>query len=148
MIKLTVKGLKDIQKMLNEEEKNIVNSMAHAHSKVASQAVKVLKQGLRTRAGRDTSDPGYMTSPKGALPFMHSGALRQSIGFKLLRHGKTVSSEVGSGASDASQVKYAKYLEGYNGDGIRPFLWAINKIYTPANIIKAFNNYYRISVKK
>lgn len=145
MIKLTIQGLKELEKTLKAEERRVVNSMAHAHSKVASESVKVLKQGLRTRAGRKPSDKNYMTSPKGALPFMHTGALRDSIGFKLVRHGNIVSSEVGSGAQEAREIEYAKYLEGRNGDGIRPFLWAAEKIYNPQNIIKAFNNYYKAS---
>lgn len=147
MIKLTVKGFKDITKALDEEEKNILSSMAKAHSFVASNAVKVLKQGLRIRAGRDSSDKNYANSPKGSLPYMHSGRLRDSIGFKLLRYGTNVLSEVGSGAN-GNAIEYAQYLEGKNGNGIRPFLWAIDKIYNAKNILKAFDDYYKIMVSK
>ena len=147
MIKLTIKGFKDITKALDEEEKNILASMAKAHSFVASNAVQVLKQGLRIRAGRDRSDKNYASSPKGSLPYMHTGRLRDSIGFKLLRYGTNVLSEVGSGAN-GHLIEYAQYLEGKNGNGIRPFLWAIDKIYNAKNILKAFDDYYKIRVGK
>lgn len=145
MLKFTIQGLKELEKNLKAEERRVMNSMAKAHSKVASQAVKVLKTGLSTRMGRKPSDKNYATSPQGALPFMHTGGLRDSIGFKLLRKGNKVFSEVGSGANDARQVEYAKYLEGRNNDGIRPFLWSIEKIYTADNIISLFNQYYKAS---
>jgi len=147
MIKLTVKGFNAILKAVDEEERNILNSMAKAHSKVASEAVKVLKVGLSQRAGRDYKDKNYANSPQGSLPFMHTGRLRNSIGFKLLRHGKTIFSEVGSGAS-TSPIDYAKYLEGENGKGIRPFLWAIEGIYNPKNILKMFDAYYKVQLGK
>lgn len=147
MIKLTAKGFDAILKAVDEEERNILNSIAKAHSKVASEAVKVLKTGLSQRAGRDYKDKNYANSPQGSLPFMHTGRLRNSIGFKLLRHGTTIFSEVGSGAS-TSPIDYAKYLEGENGDGIRPFLWAIEGIYNPKNIIKLFDAYYKVQLGK
>lgn len=145
MIKLTTTGFKELIKALDAEEQNVLSSMAKAHSKVASQAVKVLKVGLSQRAGRDSSDPSYENSPKGALPYMHTGRLRNSIGFKLLRYGKNILSEVGSGAS-SSPIEYAIYLEGDSGDGIRPFLWSISSIYNPTNILKAFDAYYQMKV--
>lgn len=147
MIKLTTKGFNAILKAVDEEERNILNSIAKAHSTVASQAVKVLKTGLSQRAGRDYKDPSYETSPVGALPYMHTGRLRNSIGFKLLRHGNTIFSEVGSGAS-TSPIDYAKYLEGENGNGIRPFLWAAEPIYNPKNILKVFNQIYKSILSK
>lgn len=146
MIKLTAKGFDAILKAVDEEERNILNSIAKAHSTVASQAVKVLKTGLSQRAGRDYKDPSYETSPKGALPYMHTGRLRNSIGFKLLKHGSTVFSEVGSGAS-TSPIDYAKYLEG-DGNGIRPFLWVAEPIYNPRNILKVFNQIYKSILSK
>ena len=146
MIKLTAKGFNAILKAVDEEERNILNSIAKAHSTVASQAVKVLKTGLSQRAGRDYKDPSYETSPEGALPYMHTGRLRNSIGFKLLRHGTTIFSEVGSGAS-GSPIDYAKYLEG-DGNGIRPFLWAAEPIYNPRNILKVFNQIYKSILSK
>lgn len=147
MIKLTAKGFNAILKAVDEEERNILNSIAKAHSTVASQAVKVLKTGLRIRAGKDYKDKNYRNSPKGALPFKHSGGLQTSIGYKLLRHGKTIFSEVGSGAS-ARPIDYAKYLEGENGNGIRPFLWAAEPIYNPRNILKVFNQIYKSILSK
>lgn len=142
MIKLTTKGFNSILKAVDEEERNILKSIAKAHSSVASQAVKVLKTGLNQRAGRNSSDKDYAVSPKGSLPYMHTGRLRDSIGFKLLSHGGTISSEVGSGAM-GNPIEYAKYLEGNNGDGIRPFLWACEKIYNPQNILKVFKQLYK-----
>lgn len=146
MIKLTTKGFDAILKAVDEEERNILNSIAKAHSTVASQAVKVLKAGLNQRAGRDYKDPSYETSPVGALPYMHTGRLRNSIGFKLLKHGNTIFSEVGSGAS-GNTIDYAKYLEG-DGNGIRPFLWAADPIYNPKNILKVFNQIYKSILSK
>lgn len=146
IIRLSVKGLEQMQKRLNAQEREVINAMAKAHSKVASEAVKELKQGLRNRAGRTPRDPDYANSPKGELPYMHSGALRDSIGYNLLRAGKQVFSEVGSGYLrffSIKEVKYAKWLEGNDGQGIRPFLWKIKDIYNAKNIIKKFNEYYR-----
>ena len=147
MIRLTAKGFDAILKAVDEEERNILTSITKAHSKIASEAVKVLKVGLSQRAGRDYKDKNYANSPQGSLPFMHTGRLRNSIGFKLLRHGKTIFSEVGSGAS-TSPIDYAKYLEGENGNGIRPFLWAIEGIYNSKNILKMFDAYYKVQLDK
>ena len=137
MIKLTTTGFKELIKALDAEEQNVLSSMAKAHSKVASQAVKVLKVGLSQRAGRDSSDPSYENSPKGALPYMHTGRLRRSIGYKVLTRGKKVSSEVGSGARGAA-IEYAQYLQGNNNDGIRPFLDYIEGIYNEETIKQEF----------
>ena len=50
MIKLTVKGLNELVRKLQEEERNAVLAMTKAHSKVAADATAKLKRGLSFRA--------------------------------------------------------------------------------------------------
>lgn len=141
MIKLTTKNFDKLTRFLSQEEKCIFTSMTKAHSSIASNAATKLKRGLSDRHGRDYKADDYAVSPKGALPYAHTMRLRDSIGFKLLAKGNTVFSEVGSG-SHANPVKYANYLEGENGNGIRPFLWYIEPIYNVDTFIKKFWQYY------
>lgn len=92
-------------------------------------------------AGRKPSDKNYENSPKGSLPYGHTMALRNSIGFKVLRSGTGIKAEFGSGARK-SPIEYAKYLEGRNGNGIRPFLWAASGIFNADTIIEKFRKFY------
>ena len=142
MIKLTVKGLNELVRKLQEEERNAVLAMMKAHSKVAADATAKLKRGLSFRAGRSPKDKNYQNSPVGSLPYAHTLRLRDSIGYKILAQGRRVFSEVGSGAG-ASSVEYATYLEGRNNDGIRPFLWYIKNDYNPEKINKKFWEYFK-----
>lgn len=142
MIKLTVKGLNELVRKLQEEERNAVLAMTKAHSKVAAEATAKLKRGLSFRAGRSPKDKNYQNSPAASLPYAHTLRLRDSIGYKILAQGRRVFSEVGSGAGAAS-VEYAKYLEGRNNDGIRPFLWAVKNDYNPEKINKKFWEYFK-----
>lgn len=142
MIKLTVKGLNELVRKLQEEERNVVLAMTKAHSKVAADAASKLKRGLSFRAGRSPKDKNYQNSPKGSLPYAHTLRLRDSIGYKILAQGRRVVSEVGSGASKAA-VEYAKYLEGDHNNGIRPFLWEIKNDYNPETINKKFWEYFK-----
>ena len=142
MIKLTVKGLNELVRKLQEEERNAVLAMTKAHSKVAADATAKLKRGLSFRAGRSPKDKNYQNSPVGSLPYAHTLRLRDSIGYKILAQGRRVFSEVGSGAG-ASSVEYATYLEGRNNDGIRPFLWYIKNDYNPEKINKKFWEYFK-----
>lgn len=142
MIKLTVKGLNELVRKLQEEERNAVLAMTKAHSNVASEATAKLKRGLSFRAGRSPKDKNYQNSPAGSLPYAHTLRLRDSIGYKILAQGRRVFSEVGSGAG-ASSVEYAKYLEGRNNDGIRPFLWAVKNDYNAEKINKKFWEYFK-----
>lgn len=142
MIKLTVKGLNELVRKLQEEERNAVLAMTKAHSKVAADATAKLKRGLSFRAGRSPKDKNYQNSPAGSLPYAHTLRLRDSIGYKILAQGRRVFSEVGSGAG-ASSVEYAKYLEGRNHDGIRPFLWYADDVYNVKKINELFWKYFK-----
>ena len=149
MIKLTVKGLNELVRKLQEEERNALRAIAKAHSKVASEAVRKLKRGLNKRHGANPKDPKYKTSPKGSMPYAHSTDLRSSIGYRLVVSGRKIGSEVGSGAGTGGNkeggepVEYAVYLEGQNHDGIRPFLWYIKNDYTAEKINKKFWEYFK-----
>ena len=155
MIKLTVKGLNELVRKLQEEERNTLRAIAKAHSKAASEAVRKLKRGLNKRHGKDPSDPKYKTSPKGAMPYGHSMRLRSSIGYRLTVSGRKIGSEVGSGAAGAGgdtttgnkkggqPIEYAKYLEGRNHDGIRPFLWYADDVYNVKKINELFWKYFK-----
>lgn len=135
VLKVGIKGFAELNKKFEAEEKNTLSAITKAHSKVAAEAEKMLKRGLSWRAGRNQSDPEYQNSPKGSLPYMHTGRLRRSIGYKVLTRGKKVTSSVGSGARNEA-VEYAKYLQGNNNDGIRPFLDYIEGAYNE-EVIKA-----------
>jgi hypothetical protein len=73
---------------------------------------------------------------------MHTGRLRNSIGYKVTVKGNKVISEVGSGTRGLG-VEYAKYLQGYNNDGLRPFLDYIEGVYNAQTIDEAFLGYFR-----
>ena len=72
MIKLTVKGLNELVRKLQEAERNAVLAMTKAHSKVAAEATAKLKRGLSFRAGRSPKDKNYQNSPAGSLPYAHT----------------------------------------------------------------------------
>lgn len=127
---------------LGKESENTIKAIEKAHVKVASEAERMLKKGLSYRAGRDSSSPDYRNSPKGSLPYMHTGRLRNSIGYKVTVKGNKVISEVGSGTRGLG-VEYAKYLQGYNNDGLRPFLDYIDGVYNAQTIDEAFLGYFR-----
>lgn len=127
---------------LGKERENTIKAIEKAHVKVASEAERMLKKGLSYRAGRDSSSPDYRNSPKGSLPYMHTGRLRNSIGYKVTVKGNKVISEVGSGTRGLG-VEYAKYLQGYNNDGLRPFLDYIEGVYNAQTIDDAFLGYFR-----
>lgn len=147
MIKVTTKYFDNLLKSLAQEKKRIISAAVKANSYCGAQAVRVLKQGLSDRHGKKPSDPEYENSPAGALPYGHTMGLRDSIGFKQLRSGNSIFAEVGSGAN-RTPIEYAKYLEGRNHDGIRPFLWAIDGVFNPQAIIKKFNEYYEKAKEK
>lgn len=132
----------DLLTVLNREEQNVIMALEKAHSKAASEGEKMLKRGLSWRAGRDSSDAGYENSPKGSLPYMHSGRLRRSIGYKVRVSGKKVTSEVGSGAR-GTPIEYAQYLQGEHNDGIRPFLDYVEGVYNPQTIEAYFEQFYK-----
>lgn len=136
-IKIVLQGFKELDDALKQEQENTVKAISKAHIKTASDAERSLKRGLSWRAGKDPSDPTYRNSPKGSLPYMHTGRLRRSIGYKVLTRGKKVSSEVGSGARGAA-IEYAQYLQGNDNDGIRPFLDYIEGIYNAETIKQEF----------
>lgn len=140
-VQVQVTGFESLLNALKQEDKIQINAMRKAHTKVGTLAVKVLKEGLKNRFGKTPKDKKYANSPKGTLPYMHTGALRKSIGVKVLSNPNGVSSKVGSGVN-AYPIEYAKYLEGENHDGIRPFLWAISALYTPERVLEYFKKYY------
>lgn len=142
VLKFTVLGVKAVLDRLEAERKNTLTSMQKAHTKVAAQAVTKLKRGLAREHGRWPRDKDYRNSPKGSLPYKHSGRLQASIGFKVITRGNKVTSEVGSGAMGID-VDYAKYLEGRDGNGIRPFLAYIDKTYNAEKVIAAFKKIYK-----
>lgn len=145
-VSVTLKGLENALKALDKEQENQMRSMEKAQTKLCTQAVRQLKRALSHDGGRKGT---VRYSSKGDMPFMHTGQLRGSVGYKVLRAGKKVTSEVGSvmprhrfvGAD--REAPYAKYLEGRNHDGIRPFLWAIKDLYTTQRAITYFNEYYK-----
>lgn len=142
-MKLTVKmDAGNLIGAFGNEFQNTMQAISKAHTKVASEGERMLKKGLSWRAGRNSSSPDYQNSPKGSLPYMHTGRLRNSIGYKVLAHGNKVVSEVGSGVRGLG-VEYAKYLQGYNNDGIRPFLDYIEGVYNAQTIDEAFLEYFR-----
>ena len=141
MINITTKNFDKLLNLLDQETQNVFVSLVKAHSVLAADASKTLKQGLSQRAGRSKDDADYRTSPKGEMPYAHSMRLRNSIGFKVTLIGNKVSSEVGSGAM-ANTVEYAPFLEG-DGSGIRPFLWYIDNIYNEDELRAKFNELHR-----
>lgn len=140
-LKIVLKGFDELNKAFAQEEQNTIKAIQKAHSKAASEGERMLKQGLSWRAGRNPSDPSYQNSPKGSLPYMHSGRLRRSIGYKVLARGRKVTSEVGSGARGAA-IEYAQYLQGNNNDGLRPFLDYIDGVYNAETIKDEFLNIF------
>ena len=98
MINITTKNFDAMLKRLEEAEQKIRTAAVQANIAAASEAERTLKQGLSRRAGRKPSDKNYENSPKGSLPYGHTMALRNSIGFKVLRSGPGIKAEFGSGA--------------------------------------------------
>lgn len=123
---------------LNNVKKEAIEAAVYAHSYCASEATQWLKLNLSERYGRKPGAKDYRNSSPGELPYMHSGRLRNSIGFKVYLKGTLIESEVGSGAQGTAPVEYAKYLEGNDSDGIRPFLWAAEPVYNPDRIAEIF----------
>ena len=138
-LRITLKGTENILKALGKERENQITAMMKAQTKVATEAVRHLKRGLDHDGGRKY--PMRYSTP-GQLPLRHTGQLLDSIDFKVVRAGKVVKSEVGSGAKIRT-APYAKYLEGRNHNGIRPFLWAVRDLYNAQRVIAYFNKYYK-----
>lgn len=141
-LKIVLKCFDELNKSFEQEEQKTMQAITKAHVKAASDGERMLKIGLSWRAGKDPSDPSYRNSPKGSLPYMHTGRLRRSIGYKVLARGKKVTSEVGSGARGAA-IEYAQYLQGNNNDGIRPFLDYIDGVYNAEVIKDEFLNIFK-----
>lgn len=138
-ITITLSGFDELGKLLDKEPQNQVECMIKAQNKVAAQAVDKLKRGLSHNGGRGK---GSKSSPVGDMPYLHTGRLRSSIGFKMLAHKRDVETRIGSGAM-GNPIEYAKYLEGRNHDGIRPFLWAVQDLVTADRIMAYFDKYYK-----
>lgn len=138
-IKISVSGLDGVIGSLNNEPQNQLDAMIKAQSKLATQAVSYLKRGLSHNGGRGK---GQISSPKGQMPYLHTGRLRNSIGYRTKTKKGNAETQVGSGAM-GNPIEYAKYLQGRNGDGLRPFLWAVKDLVTPERLIAYFNDYYK-----
>ena len=138
-ITITLSGFDELDKRLSQEPQNQVECMIKAQNKVAAQAVDKLKRGLSHNGGRGK---GVKSSPVGDMPYLHTGRLRNSIGFKMLAKKKEVTTKIGSGAM-GNPIEYARYLEGRNHDGTRPFLWAVQELVTADRIMSYFNEYWK-----
>ena len=138
-ITITLGGFDELNDLLDKEPQKQVDAMIKAQTKLASQAEAKLKRGLSHNGGRGK---GARPSPKGDMPYLHTGRLRNSIGFKTVAHKNDVKTQVGSGAM-GNPIEYAKYLQGHNGDGIRPFLWAIKDLVTSERLVAYFNQYWK-----
>ena len=146
-INITVSGFDELGKLLDQEPQNQVEAMIKAQTKLSTQAVTKLKRGLAHYGGRagykgKRKENQYKTSPKGHMPYKHTGRLQESIGYKMLAHKRDVQSKIGSGVM-GNPIEYAKYLEGKNGDGIRPFLWAVQDLVTSDRLLAYFAQYYK-----
>lgn len=138
-IKITLSGFDELNDLLDKEPQNQVDAMIKAQTKLATQAVAKLKQGLSHNGGRGKN---AVSSPVGEMPYLHTGRLRNSIGFKTTAHKRDVKTEVGSGAM-GNPIEYAKYLQGRNDDGIRPFLWAVKDLITSERLLAYFDSFYK-----
>lgn len=138
-IKITVNGFDELNKLFDKEPQNQMDAMIKAQTQLASQAVAKLKRGLSHNGGRGK---GARPSPKGDMPYLHTGRLRNSIGFKMLAHKKDVQTKIGSGAM-GNPIEYAKYLQGRNDDGIRPFLWAVKDLVTSERLLSYFDKFWK-----
>lgn len=146
---IELKGFSELKALLAREQQNQAEAMVKAQIKVASESVRHLKKALSVSGGRrgqknarkGGSDP-YVTSPKGSLPYKHTGGLMRSIGFKNFANKNYIWTKIGSGVN-APPVEYAKYLEGYNHDGLRPFLQAIDTIVNANRVVAYFEKYYK-----
>lgn len=142
-IHITLRGIDELNALLDKEPQAQAEAMVKAQTLLATQAVGKLKRGLAHYGGRrGLKKGGYKTSPKGDMPYKHTGRLQASIGFKTTAHKRDVKSEVGSGVM-GHPIEYAKYLQGRKGDGIRPFLWAIKDLVTGERLLAYFDKYYK-----
>lgn len=138
-INITLGGFDELGDLLSTEPQRQVEAMIKAQTKVATQAVAKLKRGLSHNGGRGK---GAKSSPVGDMPYLHTGRLRDSIGFKMLAKKKEVTAKIGSGAM-GNPIEYAKYLQGRNDDGIRPFLWAVKDLVNTERVLAYFDKYYK-----
>ena len=139
-IVIEVSGLDEVRKLLQGEPQNQTEAMIKAQSKVASMATEYLKREGLNNYGGAYGSKSYHGSKKGEMPLKHSGALQASIFYKNLAHKTSVETKFGS---LLNPPEYAKYLEGRNGDGIRPFLWFAQKIFNLDKVLEYFDKYYR-----
>jgi len=138
-IVLEVDGIDEVRKLIKGDPQNQAEAMMKAQNKVASMAVEKISRGLSVSGGSYGSEE-YRNSKKGEMPLLHSGLLRKSIFFKNVLHKNAVETKIGS---ILNPPDYAKYLEGEKGDGIRPFLWAANKVFTSDKVLEYFDKYYK-----
>ena len=138
-ITISLGGFDDLEKDLSQEPQRQIEAMIKAQTKLSSQAVTNLRRGLSHNGGRGKR---AVASKPGDMPYLHTGRLRGSIGFKMLAHKRDVQSKIGSGVM-GNPIEYARYLEGKNHDGIRPFLWAVKDLVTSERLMAYFDQYYK-----
>lgn len=139
VIKISVGGFEQMNALLDKEAQNQLDAMLKAQTKLATQAVAKLKSGLSHNGGRGK---GAVASPKGEMPYLHTGRLRNSIGYRTKTKKANAETQIGSGAM-GNPIEYAKYLQGKNGDGLRPFLWAVRDLVTTERLVAYFNEYWK-----
>lgn len=146
---IEINGFDELKKLLDAEPQNQVEAMIKAQTAVAVEGVAHLKKGLDQYGGmrgRKNSRKGgkeqYTASPKGSLPYRHTGALQRSIWYKNFANKTTVWTKVGA-ILNTPALEYAKYLEGKNGNGIRPFLQALDRVVTTERVLERFDKYYK-----
>ena len=121
--------LEDIKNIVKEDVKLAINTAERALNIMAIESSNHLRQGLSHFAGLNSTDKNYENSKKGDMPYAHTLMLQKSIGSKVYLKGNLLEAEVGSGGGEVNAVDYAKYLQGRNDDGIRPFLWYIDQMF-------------------
>lgn len=139
VIKITVSGFSEVIRDLGNETLNQMQAMQKAQTKLGAEATDRLKRGLSHNGGRGKN---AVSSPKYGMPYLHTGRLRRSIGFKTKAQNGSVETQIGSGAM-GNPIEYAKYLQGRNGDGIRPFLWAVKDLVTTERVIEYFKRFWK-----
>lgn len=146
VIHITVGGIDELNALLDKEPQAQVEAMVKAQTLLATQAVAKLSRGLSTSSDKrdHKSDGTHRHSKKGEMPRLQTGGLRDSIGYKNIANNRSVYTRIGSGVGPGIRpVEYAKYLEGRNHDGIRPFLWAIKELVTSERLLAYFDKYYK-----
>ncbi|WP_424244377.1 hypothetical protein Dip510_001646 [Elusimicrobium posterum] len=125
-------------KFATDLERKIFLSTAYAHSATGAEGTRELKKALSERHGASPKSKDYATAPIGDPPYMHTGMLRNSIGFVIVGNEKRMYMKVGSGPG-VSPVEYAKPLD----HGLHPFLYIAEYYANAENWIKHWQEKFR-----